>query len=245
MILIAQYGVAAARVVGVEQREHAVIGLVAVAGERHVVLLVNRFQLGMESADHGVLETVALYLGPLLDAVRGDILGVDRLVERGPRVGSVGRDGGHQLVVFVGYGQLRSLLRHRVDLRVQRFALVGVGLGAVYLEQTLDLVEQGFLGLVVLRSELFGALEHEVFEVVGQTRRLLGIVLGAHLYGDVGLQARGFVVYGHVDLQSVVQSVDTGIERVARHALVSVLRTRCRNQRDGRCEHKQFHSHFT
>ena len=86
MVLISQHAVAAARVVGVEHRQYTVIGLLVISRERHVVLLIYGLQLGVEAADNGILETLALDLGPVLDLVRGYVLGVDRLVERSPCV---------------------------------------------------------------------------------------------------------------------------------------------------------------
>ena len=45
-------------------------------------------------------------------------------------------------------------------------ALNGIGLGAIYLIQLFNLVEDGSLGGIVSSAELLAALEHQVFEIV-------------------------------------------------------------------------------
>ena len=59
-----------------------------------------------------------------------------------------------------------------------------------------------------------------------QTRGLLGVVLGTHLYGDIGLDTRLLLVYRHIYLESVVKRIYAGVERVACNTLVLVLRAR-------------------
>ncbi len=220
-------------VVRVEQSGDRVENLLVVARERHVVLLVDGLQLGVETADHVVGEAVGLDLGPILHLIRGDVLRVDRLVVGGPGVAAVRTDGGHQLVVFVGDRQLRRLLRYGIDPGVDRLALLRVGRAAVDLEELFDLVEQRLLGGVVLRAEPLGALEHQMLEVVGQTGRLDRVILRAHPHGDIGLDARLLAVDRHVDLQSVVERVDAGLQRIARDALVLVLAAGRQQQGDG------------
>ena len=160
MLLRTEYRVLTARVVGVEQLEDAVVGLVAVACERHIVLLVNGLKFGVEAANYIVREAIRLNLCPILHLIRGDILGVDSLVERCPSVGARSTDCRHQLVVLVGDCILRSLLRNAVNLSVDLLALGGVLGVAIELEENLDLLEQRSLSSVVRCTELLRALEH-------------------------------------------------------------------------------------
>ena len=164
--------------------------------------------------------------------VRRDVLDVYGHVLRREGVGPVGADGGHQFVVLVGDGDLRSLVADRVDAVVDRRALGFVRGLAVDLEEPFDLVEHGFLGGVVGRSELFGSLEHQVFEVVCQTGRLGGVVLAADPHGDGRLDAGLLLHDAHVDLQAVWKRVNPGCQRIARHRFVLVFAAR-------RSEHRE------
>ena len=224
VLLRAQHRLRTVGVMGEEGGQHGLVHLARVARQRHVLLFVHRLQFRMEAADDTVPEAFGLNLGPLLYLVGGDVLGVAGDVEAGVGVGAVGADGGHQLVVFVGDGILGSLVGQAVYHMVDGLALGFVGGLAIDLELLFNLVQQRFLGLVVLRAEVRGALEHQVFEVVGQAGGFGGVVLAAHAYGDVGLDARFVLVDTHVDLQAVVQGVDTCLQRVIGHGLVLILR---------------------
>ena len=223
MFLRAEHGLRAVGVVWEEGIEHRLVHLAAVLGERHVLLLVHRLQFGMEAADDVVLEAVGLNLGPVLHLVAGDVFGVAGHVETGVGVGPVGTDGCHQLVIFVGDGVLGGFVAQAVDDVVDGRALGLVGGLAIDLELLLNLVEQGLFKCVVLGAELLGTFEHQVLEVVGQTGGLGGVVLSAYAHSDVGLDARSLFVDGHVDLQSVVQCVDTSLQRIVGDTLVAVL----------------------
>ena len=188
----------------------------------HVFLLVDRFQLGVESADHDVLEAVGLDPGPVLDLVRRNVFDIDRPVHRGVGVGFQSADRRHQFVVLVGDGVFRSFVADAVDLTVNCRTLRIVGRLAVNLEELFDLVEQGLLGFVVARAELLGALEHQMLEIVGQTGRFARVVLAADFHGDVGFDARFCLIDAHIDFQSVIQRVDTGLERVVLDRFVRV-----------------------
>ena len=223
MLLCAQHGLCAVGMVGKQCREHSLGELAAIAGEAHVLLLIYGLQLGMETADDVVLEAVGLNLCPVFQLVGGDILDVAGDIEAGVGVGAVGTDGSHQLVVLIGDGELGCLVGEAVDLAVDGGALCLVGLGAVHLEECLNLVEQGLLLGVVLCAEVLGALEHQVLEVVGKAGSLSGVVLATHTHGDVGLYARSLLIYGEVHLQSIVQCVDTALHGVAVDCLVAAL----------------------
>ena len=123
---------------------------------------------------------------------------------------------------------------------VDGLALLGIGGLAIDLEQLLDLVEERFLLRIVLGAELLGALEHQVFEIVGQAGRLLRVVLAADLHGDVCVDARLVLVDDHVDFQSVVQCVDAGARGVALDGLILVLAARyhrkCRENHESECQ---------
>ena len=104
VFLCTQHGLCAVGVMGEEGGEGLFVHLASVLGERHVLFFVYRLQLGVETADHAVLEAVGLNLGPVFHLIAGDVFRVAGHVVAGVGVGAVSSDGGHQLVVFVGDG---------------------------------------------------------------------------------------------------------------------------------------------
>ena len=240
VLLGADRGLLAVRVVRVERPGHGLVELLAVAGQGHVLLLIDGLQLGVEAADHQMTETVGLDTGPVVDLVGGDVLGIDGLVVGGPGVGPGGADDSHQFVILVGDRQLGGLETHGIDLVVDGQALRLVRGLAVDLEQALDLVQHGLLGSIVGRAELLGALEHDVLQVVGHARGLGRVVLAAHLDGHVGLDAGLFLVDGHEDLHAVVQGVDLGLQGVAGNGLITLAGAGRQKKERGRRNQEDF-----
>ena len=113
---------------------------------------------------------------------------------------------------------------------IDGFALFGIGGLAIDLEEFLDLVEERLFLRIVRRSELFRALEHQVFEIVGETGGLLRVVLAADLHGDVRVDARFVLVDNHVDFETVVQRIDAGLGRVVFDGFILVLVAGCNRQ---------------
>lgn len=196
------------RVVREESQVNGFHGLAVVLREAHVLLLIDGLKLCVESSDHRVHEPVGLDLRPVVDLVGRNVLLIDRHIIGSEGVGVVGADDGHQFVIFIRNGDLGRLVADRVYLMVDRLALLRVGLCAVNLEEGLDGVEHRLLGGVVGGSEALRALEHQVLKVVGESCRLLRIILAADLDRDVGLHARSLLVDGHINLQPVVKGVD-------------------------------------
>ena len=128
---------------------------------------------------------------------------------------------------------------------VMRLALFGVGDGTVLFVEALDLVEIGLFSSIILRAELLGTLEHEVFEVVGEAGGLLGVVLAANAHCDESLDAGFFLVDGHVNLETVVEGVDLCVHRIPGHSFETCA------AKGGACSQgckqqiiKKFHGHF-
>ena len=115
-----------------------------------------------------------------------------------------------------------------------------VGEGSIVLKERGDSVEQGFLGLVVLGAELSGTLEHQMLQVMCQTRGLGRVVLRTCAYGNVGLDAWLFLVDSHGHCQSVLQLVGLDVHRIARHGLEAVasIAAACYQQNDAAYEHR-------
>ena len=67
-------------------------------------------------------------------------------------------------------------------------------------ELLFDCIQQRLFGRVVLCAKLVGAFKHEMFEIMGKSRRFCRVILPAHSYCDKCLYARSFLVYGEVNL---------------------------------------------
>ena len=121
----------------------------------------------MESANHHVLESLALNLSPVFHLVARNVLRVASYVVGSICVRTLRSDGSHQLVVFVGNEVSSRHLRDAVNLVIFLFAQVGVGDEPVLFVSSLNLVQQGTLSFRVVGAELVCTFEHEVFQVVG------------------------------------------------------------------------------
>ena len=193
--------------------------LAAVLGEGHILLLVNGFQLGVEAPEHRMSEAVRLNAGPVIYLVGRYVLGVNGLVLGSPGIRSLCTYDGHKLVVLVRDGNEGGGVAQGVDPVIDGLAGSGVLSNAILLKEGFYLIEKRFLGGIVGGSEAFRSLEHKMLEVMGQTGSLERVVLGAHLYGYVGLDAGSFLVYAHIDLEAVVERIDLGSEGIPLHRL--------------------------
>ena len=58
------------------------------------------------------------------------------------------------------------------------------------------------------------ALKEQVFEIMGQAGRIGRIVFTARAYSDFRVKTWLFMVLGQIDSQSVVEFIDSGVERI-------------------------------
>ena len=222
MLLRTDGGLRAVRMRGEKLGQQSLVLLVAIAGETNVVLLIDSLQLGMEAANHHILEAVGLHLCPVLNLVRGNVLYIAGHVVRGEGIRALATDGSHQFVVLIGNEVLGCELRDAVYLVVLLLTCCLVGYGSVFFVALLYLVQQGGLCIGVCSAELLCTLEHEVLQVVCQTSCLGRVVLRACTHSDVSLNARLLFVNREIDLQTVVEGIDTRLHRVAVHTFVVV-----------------------
>ena len=242
MLLRTEGGLLAVRVVGEEKLVYGLPDLAAVLGEGHVLLFIDGLQLCMETADDAVTEALRLDAGPVVYLVGGDVFLVDGLIRRREGIGAVCAYHGHEFVVLVGDGVAGCLIAYGIYGMVYSLALRRVCGYAIDLIEALNLVQEGFLRLVVLGAVVLRALEHEVLEVVGEAGGLRRVVLAADADGDVGLDTGLLLVDGHEYLEPVGESVDFGVERVVFYGLVFVAG----NQGDechGKGNQKSFHKY--
>ena len=112
MLLSTDGGLCAIRMVRPQHLTQGSEQLTTVAGQSDVILLVNSLQLGVETANHHILETIGLDLSPVINLVRWDILGIASHVVRSVGIGTLSTNGSHQLVVLVRNKVLGSNLTH-------------------------------------------------------------------------------------------------------------------------------------
>ena len=174
----------------------------------------------METTNYIVFKTVRLYLCPVVDLVGRNIFHIDRLVKTGVRIRSGRTDSRHQFIVFVRNCQLRSLIGHTVYLMINSLTFRLIGSLTIHFKKLFDLIEHRFFLFVILRAELLSPFKHQVFKIVRQTGRFGGIVLTTHANGDIRLNTRGLFIHSHIHFQAVIQSIDTGFQRIVRDRLV-------------------------
>ena len=197
--------------------------LVTVVSQIHVVFLVDGFQLGMETANHHVLETVGLNLRPVLNLVRRDVLYVARHIVRREGIRTLGTDSCHQLVVLVGNEVLCCHLTHRVNLVIGLLTGLSIGQFTICLVTLLNIRQQRSLCRGVRGAKLLGTLEHQVLQIVSQTGCLGRVVLRTCPHGDIGLNAGLFLVHTQIHLQSVVQRIDARLALISLQRLILVV----------------------
>ena len=116
----------------------------------------------MKTTNDHVLETVGLNLRPVLNLVRGNVLGIAGHVVRGVGVGTLGTDGSHQFVVLIGDEVLGSHLADAVDARIGHSTLLGVGQLAILFIALLNVSQQRSLLRRVRHAKLTCTLKHQM-----------------------------------------------------------------------------------
>ena len=99
-----------------------------------------------------------------------------------------------------------------------RIRQLTIGLVALF-----DVSQQRSLSLGIVRSELDGALEHQVLQIMGQTCRLCRVVLRTGPHGDIRLNPRPLLIHRQIHLQSVVQRIDPRLHQIPRNLSILVL----------------------
>ena len=200
-----------------QQLTHGSIELATVGCQTDVILLVHGLQLGMETTDDHVLETVTLDLRPVLNLVRGDILRIAGHIVRGVGIRTLCTNGCHQLVVLIGDEVLRSNLTHRVNLMIGLLTGLGVGQLPISLVTLLNFSEQGGLCLWVVRTKLLRTLEHQVLQVVSQTCGLRWVVLRTCTHSDIRLDPRLLLIHREIHLQPIIQGIYPRLHHIPRY----------------------------
>ena len=171
----------------------------------------------MESTDNHILETVTLDLRPVLNLIAGDILRIACHIVRGIGIRALGTNGSHQLVVLIGDEVLGSELTHGVNLMISLSACLRVCESAIGLITQFDLCQKRSLRLSIVSTELFGALKHQVLQVMSQSCCLCGVILRTCTYSDIRLNPRLLVIHREIHLQPIVQGIYPRLHHIPRH----------------------------
>ena len=206
---------------------------------RPVLLLVDGLQLTLEHAEHGIDESVAVQLAPLLHVLRREHVVIESEVVRRSSVQSttaITRDEGVELV---GDGKFASLLAQSVDVLLNSRALGFVLGGGKTVVGGGDAVEPRLFLRIVDGADFVGSLEHDVLKIVGDTR--VGAVFRArvHHHGakHLGLRVVFVEPHGH----TVAQLLLFHFQRL-RHLGPSLAR-QCQCQRHSKHSHPLYSSH--
>ena len=190
----------------------------------------------METANHHILETVGLNACPVLHLIRRNILRIASHVVRCIGIRTLCTDGRHEFVVFVRNEIFGSNLRHTVDFMIGFFTRNGVSQLAVSLETLLNLVQKRSLCFGIVRAVQLRSLEHDVLEIVSQSRRFSRVVSASRANGDVSIDTRCLLVHREINFQPVRQRVDACLHQVTGNGLILVilrLRTHSECQKTG------------
>ncbi len=204
VLLRSQHRLRSIRMIREKGGHNLLIHLAVVFRQRHILFFIYRLQFRMETADYVMLEAVRLYFGPVLHLVGGNILHIHRHIVTGIGIRTVRPDSGHQFVIFVRNSQLGSLVRNTVDFLIQSKAFRFIRRFAVNFKQSLYLVQQRLLQLIVLGTESLRSLKHQVLEIMSQSRRLRRVVLSSHPHGYISLNPGFFGIYRQIHLQAVI-----------------------------------------
>ena len=216
-------GLCSIRMVREEGRHERFKQLASVLCRIHVAFFVNGFQFGVESADHQILETVRLNLRPVFNLVAWDIFHIAGHIIAGIGIGSFGTDSPHQLVVFIRNKISGRFVRKAVYHPINGLASSLVGRLPIHLELCFDGIEKRLFRFVIHRSILLCTLEHEMFQIMRQTGCFGRVVLATYTHGNVSLDARSFLVDGHVDFQTIVQCIDLCVQRIIRNRSILIF----------------------
>ncbi len=104
MFLRSQHRLRSIRVIREQGGHNLLIHLAVILRQGHILLLIHRFQFGVETANHIMLETVGLYLGPVFHLIGRNILHIHRHIITGIGICTVCPDSRHQFVVLIRNG---------------------------------------------------------------------------------------------------------------------------------------------
>ena len=204
MFLRSQHRLRSIRVIREQGGHNLLIHLAVVLGQGHILLLIHRFQFGVETANHIMLETVGLYLGPVFHLIGRNILHIHRHIITGIGIRTVCPDSRHQFVVFIRNGQLGRLIGNAVDFLIQSHTLRLVRRLTIHFKQRLYLIQHRLFLLIILGAERLRSLKHQMFKIMSQPRRFRRIVLSSHPHGYVSLDTGFFGIHRQIHLQAVI-----------------------------------------
>ena len=130
---------------------------------------------------------------------------------------------GHEFVELIGDSYFRTLIGERVDKMIDRFAAFGVGRCAIELIEGVDSQEVRTLRLIIGSTITLSALEHDMLLVVGETCRFERIVLRSCADHDIRQDLRFLFVLGQIDRETVIEGIDTRLERVSLYGTIGIL----------------------
>ena len=199
-------------------RNHRILVLASVE------LLIHRFQLRMEQAEHRTGKPFRIQRQIFPEFVGRNFSHIDREIISGRRIESGGPDRGRQLGKLSGGRILCRLAGEAVDLGIERLLPLRILLSLSLFKQIGDPVEKRFFLFPVQRPHPRRSLEHHVLEIVGKSGGGGGFVGGPRPDNRQHRDPRPRRIPGKKHGQPVGQPVDPRIKRIVRNIAIQIPR---------------------
>ncbi len=223
VLLRTENGVLTIRDIGIQQLVNRQIHFLYIHGGIHVKLLIDGLELRMEAAYDEILEAVGLDHRPARQLSGRDHLVIAGTLIAGEGINTCRTDSTHEFVELIRYRDLGVLIGEGVDEMIDRLALSRIGRCTIKLIERIDGIEVRNLFLVIGSTIRLRTLEHDVLLVVRQTRGLQRIVLSTGTHGDKRLDLRFLFVLTQINGKSVIQCVDTRLQRITFYSTIRIL----------------------
>ena len=167
----------------------------------HILLLIDRLQFVLEQAEDRIAQPFAVQFSPMGHVLRCEYIIIGSTVVRSLGIEFRSSITGDEPVEFIRNDVLSRLLVEVVDLLHELFAFGRILRLGQFVVFEGNLIQEAFLSRIVQRADPVRALEHHVFEIVGNA--CIGRVLGSCLYHDGTKNLRLTVIFIQPHCQTI------------------------------------------
>ena len=205
-----------------EQRVHFCVRCTTIIVLPAVELFINRFQFGVEQTEHAFLKALALDHHPLLQFITWDIVHIHRALGAGVCIGTARANALHHFIVLVRHSQASRHIAQAIDAVVDDITLGLIGGFASQFIGIADLLKNSTLLGPFRSTDMRGAFEEHVLQIVRKTCGIGRVVLATGTCCDIGLHTRRIGVAAQPHLQAVIKRVDARFQWVTWNGRIRV-----------------------